>query len=116
MVQKGCAFQKAFALFEGNEENKKNAFLVLQKLGADAVCEKIKMEMRAGGIRKIPRGLRGSTKTNAAQLTNPEIDVLRLLQQGVPNKEIANTLFISPKTADHRTSNIFSKLDVNARS
>jgi len=74
------------------------------------------MEMRAVGIKKIPRGLRESTRTNPAQLTNRELDVLQLLQKGNQNKEIAGALFISPKTADHHISSILFKLDVNSRS
>jgi len=111
----GCPYEKAFALFAGNEEDKKNALLIFQQIGADAVYEKIKMEMRADGIKKIPRGLRESTKTNPAQLTNRELDVLHLLQKGIQNKEIAGTLFISPKTADHHISNILFKLEVKSR-
>jgi len=113
---KNCPYEKAFALFEGNEEDMKTALLIFQQVGASAVYEKIKMEMRANGIKKIPRGLRESTKTNPAQLTNRELDVLHLLQKGIQNKEIAGTLFISPKTADHHISNILFKLDVNTRS
>jgi len=113
---KGCPFQKAFALFEGADEDKKNALLLFQQLGANAVSERIKMEMRAGGIKKIPRGLRESTRTNPAQLTNRELDVLQLLQKGNQNKEIAGTLFISPKTAEHHISSILFKLDVKTRS
>lgn len=114
--KKGCPFEKAFVLFEGNEYDKKNALLIFQQLGANPVCEKIKMEMRADGIKKIPRGLRESTKANPAQLTNRELDVLQLLQKGVQNKEVAGVLFISPKTVDHHISNILFKLDVNSRS
>jgi len=112
----GCPFEKAFALFAGNENDMKNALLIFQQIGATAVYEKIKMEMRASGIKKIPRGLRESTKANPAQLTNRELDVLHLLQKGIQNKEIAGTLFISPKTADHHISSILFKLDVNSRS
>ena len=72
--------------------------------------------MRAGGIKKIPRGLRESTKKNPAQLTNRELDVLQLLQKGNQNKEIAALLFISPKTTDHHISSILYKLEVNTRS
>ena len=111
----GCPYEKAFTLFAGNEEDKKNALLIFQQIGADAVYEKIKMEMRADGIKKIPRGLRESTKANPAQLTNRELDVLHLLQKGIQNKEIAGTLFISPKTADHHISSILFKLDVKSR-
>ena len=112
----GCSYAEALALFDGNEEDKKNALLIFQQLGASAIAEKIKMEMRAEGIKKIPRGLRESTKTNPAQLTNRELDIIRLLQKAIQNKEIASTLFISPKTVDHHISNIFFKLDVNSRS
>ncbi len=71
--------------------------------------------MRAQGIKKIPRGLRESTKANPAQLTNREIDVLQLLQKGIQSKEIAGILFISPKTVDHHISSILFKLDTNSR-
>ena len=111
----GCTFQRALALFEGDEDDKKNALSIFQQLGASAVSEKIKMEMRAIGIKKIPRGLRESTKNNPSQLTNRELDVLQLLQKGDQNKEIAGQLFISPKTADHHISSILFKLDVNSR-
>ncbi len=112
---KGCSYNEALLLFEGNEDDKRKAVAVVHGLGADAVYQKMKLEMRASGIKKIPRGLRESTKTNPAQLTNRELDVLQLLQKGVQNKEIAGTLFISPKTADNHISSIFFKLDVNSR-
>ncbi|MEO6356958.1 MAG: AAA family ATPase [Ferruginibacter sp.] len=114
--ESNCLYQQALSLSEGDEDDKKNALLIFQQLGANAVCNKIKMEMRAIGIKKIPRGLRESTKTNPAQLTNRELDVLQLLQKAVQNKEIAETLFISPKTVDHHISSILFKLDVNTRS
>jgi DNA-binding CsgD family transcriptional regulator len=112
----GSPYYEALALFECNEDDQRNAILIIQSLGADAVYQKMKLEMRQSGVKKIPRGLRETTRANAAQLTNREVDVLRLLQQGVVrNKEIAGTLFISPKTADNHVSNIFFKLDVNSR-
>ncbi len=112
----GNPYARAIALFEGSEEDKKNALLIFQQSGATAVSEKIKMEMRAVGIKKIPRGIRESTRKNPAQLTNREFDVLQLLQKGNQNREIAGALFISPKTADHHISSILFKLDANSRS
>jgi len=113
--KKNCPFERAMMLFEGNEDDKKASLVILQNLEAHAICEKIKMEMRAGGIKKIPRGQRESTKTNPMNLTNRELDVLQLLQKGIQNKEIAQSLFISPKTVDNHISNILFKLDVNSR-
>ncbi len=113
--KKGSAYEHALILFEGDEDDKRKALAMMQQLNADAVCEKMKMKMRSSGIRKIPRGLRESTKTNPAQLTNRELDVLHLLKSAVQNKEIAETLYISPKTVDHHISSILFKLDVNSR-
>jgi DNA-binding CsgD family transcriptional regulator len=112
----GCPYEQALSLFGGSDDNKRKSLLLIQQLGADAIYEKLKMEMRSSGIKKIPRGLRGSTKANPAQLTNRELDVLQLLKRGIQNREIAEALFISPKTVDHHISSILFKLDVNSRS
>jgi DNA-binding CsgD family transcriptional regulator len=112
----GCPYEQALSLFDGNDDDKRKALSIMQQLGANAVSEKLKMEMRSFGIKKIPRGLRESTKINPAQLTNRELDVLQLLKNSIQNKEIAETLFISPKTVDHHISSILFKLEVNSRS
>jgi DNA-binding NarL/FixJ family response regulator len=50
------------------------------------------------------------------QLTERELDVLRLLVKGARNKEIANQLFITERTVKFHTSLIFQKLGVTNRS
>jgi DNA-binding CsgD family transcriptional regulator len=112
----GCPYEEALSLFDGTDDDKRKALLIMQQLNASAIYEKLKMEMRSSGIKKIPRGLRESTRANPAQLTNRELDVLHLLKKGIQNKEIAEALFISPKTVDHHISSILFKLDVNSRS
>jgi DNA-binding CsgD family transcriptional regulator len=108
-------YKKALSKFNGNEDDKRDALALLQSLGAETVYQKLKQEMRSLGIKKIPRGLRSSTKSNAAQLTVRELDILHLLKTGAQNKEIATSLFISPKTVDHHISSILFKLDVPSR-
>ncbi|HEX4849462.1 MAG TPA: LuxR C-terminal-related transcriptional regulator, partial [Puia sp.] len=70
---------------------------------------------RSSGIKSIPRGVRKSTRSNPAALTEREIDVLHLVKEGMQNKEIAAKLFISSKTVDHHISALLYKLEVNSR-
>ncbi len=111
----GRPYEQALALFEGDEDNKRQAISLVHELGATAVYEKMKQEMRMCGIKSIPRGIRKSTQENPAQLTIRELDILPLLKEGLQNREIANRLYISAKTVDHHISSIFFKLDVNSR-
>jgi LuxR family transcriptional regulator, maltose regulon positive regulatory protein len=49
-------------------------------------------------------------------LTERELDVLRLIAQGLTNSEISARLVISSGTVKTHTNNLYSKLDVNSRS
>ena len=111
----GCPYEQALALFEGNEDDKRKAITLVQQLGADAVFEKLKSEMRNSGIKSIPRGIRKTTRSNEALLTSRELEILQLIKESLQNKEIAAKLFISAKTVDHHISSILFKLDVNTR-
>ncbi len=111
----GCPYEHAFALFEGSDDDKRKAITIVHQLGATAVYEKMKLEMRVFGIKSIPRGIRKTTQLNPALLTSRELDILPLLKEGLQNKEIAAKLFISAKTVDHHISSILFKLNVNSR-
>jgi HD-GYP domain-containing protein (c-di-GMP phosphodiesterase class II) len=50
-----------------------------------------------------------------AGLTAREVDVLRLVSRGLPAKEIAARLVISPKTARNHIEHIYSKIGVSNR-
>jgi ATP/maltotriose-dependent transcriptional regulator MalT len=49
------------------------------------------------------------------QLTERELEILRLMALGMPNKVIAGRLFITEKTTKTHANNIFRKLDVRNR-
>jgi DNA-binding CsgD family transcriptional regulator len=49
-------------------------------------------------------------------LTGREREVLALLARGLTNKEIANSLVITPNTVKRHLKSLFAKLDVNTRS
>ena len=50
-----------------------------------------------------------------ADLTEREIEVLRLLAQGKTNREIAEALVITEKTAGHHVEHIYAKAHVSTR-
>jgi ATP/maltotriose-dependent transcriptional regulator MalT len=112
----GLPYENALALAACDEEDKREALVIMQDLGADAVYQKLKLDMRTSGLKKIPRGKRESTKANILELTNRELEVLQLLKGGTQNKEIAAALFISAKTVDHHISSILFKLSTPSRS
>jgi serine/threonine protein kinase/DNA-binding NarL/FixJ family response regulator len=51
----------------------------------------------------------------SVHLTPREIDVLRLIVEGLSNKEIATALDISPRTVNFHLDNVYSKLGVSTR-
>lgn len=84
-------------------------------MGARPAAEALRRAMRARGVRDIPRGPRTTTRSNPAGLTARELEVLRLLAEGLPNAGIAARLFVSPKTVDHHISAVLAKLSVRSR-
>jgi DNA-binding NarL/FixJ family response regulator len=71
-------------------------------------------EVVLGRIRALtPAPPRDST--SLAQLSDREIDVLRLIANGMENAEIAAALNISPRTAKNHVSNILAKLGLPSR-
>ncbi|MFH9434186.1 helix-turn-helix transcriptional regulator [Streptomyces rochei] len=65
---------------------------------------------RAAGPERAP-----ADPAEALGLTSRERDVLRLVSDGRTNRQIAEELFISPKTASVHVSNILAKLGVSGR-
>jgi DNA-binding CsgD family transcriptional regulator len=79
------------------------ARVVFQELGADP-------DVAAMGA------VTGATSVKPAHgLTQRELQVLRFVAAGKPNKLIARELFLSEKTIDRHLSNIFVKLNVGSR-
>jgi DNA-binding NarL/FixJ family response regulator len=56
-----------------------------------------------------------SVPTNVSGLTDRELELLRLVAQGLSNKEIASTLDLAESTVKNRLSILFEKLDVKDR-
>lgn len=48
-------------------------------------------------------------------LSEREIEVLRLVAQGLSNRDVARRLHISPRTAEHHVQHIYTKIGVSSR-
>lgn len=66
-------------------------------------------------VSEFKRMKSGASEDNPSQLTDREMEVLKLLAKGLLNKQIASTLYISEKTVKNHISSIFRKLDVQDR-
>ena len=56
-----------------------------------------------------------SNSNNPATLSDRELEVLRLVAQGLSNPEIAKRLILSRRTVDAHLRSIYNKLEVNSR-
>jgi DNA-binding NarL/FixJ family response regulator len=93
----------------------REALELLTRLGAEPAADRVRETMRRAGVKRVPARPRASTREAPAQLTRRQLEVLALLERGLSNAEIAQSLFISEKTAIHHVSAILSKLGVGTR-
>jgi DNA-binding NarL/FixJ family response regulator len=114
--QLGAPYEQALALIDaGSSDSTRAGVDILDRLGADEVAAKVRLDLRRRGITTIPTRRRSSTRANPAGLTNRQVEILRLLADGSTNGEIAQRLFLSAKTVDHHVSALLSKLQVTGR-
>ncbi|HUP74642.1 MAG TPA: LuxR C-terminal-related transcriptional regulator [Acidimicrobiales bacterium] len=112
----GAPYERALALVDiGTPDSTRVGLDVLDLLGANEVAAKVRQDLRRKGATTIPTRRRESTRANPAGLTNREVEILHLLSDGSTNAEIAQRLFLSPKTVDHHVSAVLSKLQVTGR-
>ena len=110
----GCPYLQAIALAHGDRAGQLEALEMLETLGATAVAAKLRKALRDQGI-SVPRGRSKATRSHAAGLTARQAEVLSLLAEGLSNSEMADRLFLSPRTIEHHVAAVISKLDVSTR-
>jgi DNA-binding NarL/FixJ family response regulator len=82
----------------------REALSVFESLGTPLWAQRARAELdRASGVR------------TRAELTASERRVAELAASGVTNREMAATLFISPKTVEANLSRVYRKLNIHSR-
>jgi DNA-binding CsgD family transcriptional regulator/tetratricopeptide (TPR) repeat protein len=113
--QLGCPYEQADALAGGDEGAMRRSLEIVTSLGAEPAADRVREKMRREGIKRVPARPRASTRAAPAQLTRRQLEVLLLVERGMTNAEIAQSLFISEKTAIHHVSAILQKLGASSR-
>jgi DNA-binding CsgD family transcriptional regulator len=112
----GCPYEAAIALAESADESDlRFAHLELVRLGARPAAALVAKALRDTGAERVPRGPRPSTQANPFLLTRREMEILALLTENRSTNEIAEVLFLSPRTVGHHITAILEKLGVRTR-
>jgi class 3 adenylate cyclase/DNA-binding CsgD family transcriptional regulator len=103
------------ALRRGNKRSDSREFLrqgleLAHKIGATALEERAQTELAATGAR--PRRLMLS---GLDSLTPSERRVAEMAAENMTNKDIAQALFVTPKTVEVHLSSVYRKLEISSR-
>lgn len=112
--ENGAPYEQALCLAQGAEVDRAKAANMFEALGAGVAARRVRATLGTDQARG-PTTPRASTRANPAGLTRRQMDVLQCLQEGLSNAQIAEKLFVSPKTVDHHVSAILAKLQVKTR-
>jgi DNA-binding CsgD family transcriptional regulator len=111
----GCPYEEALALADGDEQALTRAHQRLLELGGAPAAAIAARRLRARGVRGIARGPRAATLGSPAGLTARESEILQLLAAGLRNRDIAERLFLSPRTVEHHVAAVLRKLGARTR-
>jgi DNA-binding CsgD family transcriptional regulator len=88
---------------------------VYEFLGAEADLNRVQAEFRGYGIRRGPHSKHRRAQSGWESLTDMELRVAALVEEGLSNPEIAARLVLSRRTVSAHVSHILKKLDVATR-
>jgi DNA-binding CsgD family transcriptional regulator len=109
LVDLGAALRRANQRTEARERLREGVDLAL-RIGALGLAERANEEIAATGAR--PRRV---LQTGLDALTASERRVAQLAAEGMSNKEIAQTLFVTIKTVEVHLSHAYRKLEISSR-
>jgi DNA-binding CsgD family transcriptional regulator len=112
-----CRWRLAEALLGAGDREQatmaaRDAYQTAVRLGAEPLRGALEVLARRG---RLDLGAGVPRERTLAVLTPRELEVLRLLVEGRSNRQIAEQLFISGKTASVHVTNLLAKLGVHSR-
>jgi len=99
-----------FLLKQTSSENLATAIREVQK-GNGFYSPSITKRVRDRRQKSVDRG--GNLKEKTNRLSSREVEVLQLIAEGKPNKQVAVELGVSFKTVDKHRQHLMSKLDIH---
>ena len=87
------------------------ALAALEELGAARDADRAAALLRSFGV----RAARASGPRGPDVLTKREREILELLGEGLSNREMAERLYLSPRTVEHHVASVLSKLELGNR-
>ena len=109
LVDFGAALRRANHRIDAREPLRR-ALELSQRGGIKALVERVGTELRAAGARP-----RRAMLTGIEALTTSELRVSDLAAAGLTTRQIAEALFVSPKTVEFHLRGAYRKLEVNTR-
>jgi DNA-binding NarL/FixJ family response regulator len=88
----------------------RGALEVFDRIGAAPWAERARAELRASG-----ETARRREPSTLDQLTRQELQIARFVSEGLTNRQVAEQLFLSPRTIDFHLRNVFRKLNITSR-
>jgi DNA-binding CsgD family transcriptional regulator len=106
----GAALRRANRRTEAREQLRRAVDLATI-CGATPLAARANIELRATGARPRRIALSG-----VESLTPSELRVAQMAAEGPTNREIAQALFVTPKTVEIHLSSVYRKLGIGSRS
>jgi ATP/maltotriose-dependent transcriptional regulator MalT len=103
----------------GDHDAARSAFTgahdLYDNLGASWDLAHLRAQLRQHGIRRGPRAKHRRATTGWGALTPTEMKIAEMVAEGMPNRQIAEQLVLSPRTVGTHVSHILAKLGVRSR-
>ncbi|HVY95703.1 MAG TPA: LuxR C-terminal-related transcriptional regulator, partial [Solirubrobacterales bacterium] len=109
LVELGAALRRGNSRREAREPLREGLELA-RSCGARGLEERARTELAATGARP-----RSGMLSGIDALTPSELRVARLAAEGMTNREVAQALFVTPKTVETHLRHAYQKLDIAGR-